>query len=958
MAKWYYYDNNDQKQGSFSGGQLRRLAKDGVITPETIIEDEEGTAWHAGEVGGLTFSETLPSPPPSSVESNPFIAPKSTEENPFAAVKPAEGNPFAISQPVKPARVPNPEFQRKLVRAFMILAVFLILLTVCAIAWPIISESRNHANTSKKLIEEVFANKPLEIAGISVDWTDKPTKFEVVKSFWSNKTSSVGLTSSGKFTANAKITKTLYKPVSYEEGLRSLEITDTYEENFNAGMKKYRVMPTSLQNDCDPVPQNLQQIRFDGVLVPEGENITLTGSIKLTKSGNKPWQEDDIQVDPVSRANGRLTLDDFIPKSPLFNAHKLDDPELKKTVEKIIENRKEFVAKVDTTYDDWKFNEVQNEGIRKTILGKPLEISGVPSVDWTDKTADSASGKFTVKAKTIEKLYQSVDKKTVLEKWEIPKLYEERIGKLRIAEIFNKEIFGDDFLKQFKFYEFAFPEGTEVTLTGSIKLIKPNREDWRLDEIQVDSTLPALEGFAPDSQLQDAFKLDDPKTKETLETIVNDFVKWVTALLKQKYDFDKFCKDKRYKGSLKFQGAANVISFDVSVIFKESADPNANEVEGIITIPSPGWRGGRSFTVTVDTENVTEYPVTGTIDNGSLPTWAKFRENSRSRIASRADETSANRFYQMLHENIRILIKITNNEMTLSLVTRNEGNRTIVHLSEVRSDTNVPADKPLPNPNRNWVAPAMKKWVKENTETPQKAEQARNAEPGQKKDMLNVVDLDTEIRKAGFDPRYYTKEFIVYGTKQLQNDLEQAERNLRNTDDFRRPANQAKVEEIKRKIDEKREEIAKKTFLAGTFSYRGSNEVSAGDESAFTMTFSTNVSLAREDNKPVAEILFPVSDVSVSHVNVGEYGSSNIKLRINGSADSIMELFHNKDKRYQVRMYLKNLRCRDKNVYVYYSSTLVADIVRIEIVDPRQQPPAHTVASPEGRQGLPQQRRR
>jgi tetratricopeptide (TPR) repeat protein len=56
MAQWYYYNENDDKI-QVTGGQLKGLAKAGVINPDTIIETEEGKKARAGKVKGLTFLE-------------------------------------------------------------------------------------------------------------------------------------------------------------------------------------------------------------------------------------------------------------------------------------------------------------------------------------------------------------------------------------------------------------------------------------------------------------------------------------------------------------------------------------------------------------------------------------------------------------------------------------------------------------------------------------------------------------------------------------------------------------------------------------------------------------------------------------------------------------------------------------------------------------------------------------
>ena len=61
---WYYYANG-QKHGTVTGGQLKWLAKNGKITPETLVENEEGKSVLAGTIKGLTFIETAPSDEPA-----------------------------------------------------------------------------------------------------------------------------------------------------------------------------------------------------------------------------------------------------------------------------------------------------------------------------------------------------------------------------------------------------------------------------------------------------------------------------------------------------------------------------------------------------------------------------------------------------------------------------------------------------------------------------------------------------------------------------------------------------------------------------------------------------------------------------------------------------------------------------------------------------------------------------
>jgi len=79
MSTWFYYDNNGQKQGPITDGQLKGLAEAGQITPETIIETEEGKTAPARKVTGLTFIETV-----QSAQMHYEVAPFA-EQNPFTA---------------------------------------------------------------------------------------------------------------------------------------------------------------------------------------------------------------------------------------------------------------------------------------------------------------------------------------------------------------------------------------------------------------------------------------------------------------------------------------------------------------------------------------------------------------------------------------------------------------------------------------------------------------------------------------------------------------------------------------------------------------------------------------------------------------------------------------------------------------------------------------------------------
>ena len=89
MTNWFYYNEKGEKI-AVTGGQLKGLAKAGLITPGTMIEAENGKSAPAGKVKGLTFGtmEAIP------VESTPPKPAQPIAPNPFSVPSPATDNPF------------------------------------------------------------------------------------------------------------------------------------------------------------------------------------------------------------------------------------------------------------------------------------------------------------------------------------------------------------------------------------------------------------------------------------------------------------------------------------------------------------------------------------------------------------------------------------------------------------------------------------------------------------------------------------------------------------------------------------------------------------------------------------------------------------------------------------------------------------------------------------------------
>ena len=142
MSTWYYYDEEGDKI-AVTGGQLKGLAKAGRITPETIIETEDGKSAPARKVKGLTFAMSEVeayglSQPAVSSEPSPFtasmpVATKPVAENPFNAAMPTAIR--AVQQSVSVPVVEEDEYHnsRSPIRIFVGVSILLFVLVLIGI---------------------------------------------------------------------------------------------------------------------------------------------------------------------------------------------------------------------------------------------------------------------------------------------------------------------------------------------------------------------------------------------------------------------------------------------------------------------------------------------------------------------------------------------------------------------------------------------------------------------------------------------------------------------------------------------------------------------------------------------------------------------------------------------------------------------------------------------------------
>jgi len=127
MSTWFYYNENGEKI-NVTGGQLKWLAKNGKIVPETMVESEEGKTIPAAKIKGLTFVETTP---PETTA--PSATAKSTD-NPFSVTMPNTSRVARASAQVAENEEPKNSSNSSLISTVITALPFVLaLIGICAL---------------------------------------------------------------------------------------------------------------------------------------------------------------------------------------------------------------------------------------------------------------------------------------------------------------------------------------------------------------------------------------------------------------------------------------------------------------------------------------------------------------------------------------------------------------------------------------------------------------------------------------------------------------------------------------------------------------------------------------------------------------------------------------------------------------------------------------------------------
>ncbi|MDR3196380.1 MAG: hypothetical protein LBU34_00805 [Planctomycetaceae bacterium] len=178
--------------------------------------------------------------------------------------------------------------------------------------------------------KEFVSDSPFEIADVTVNWIEKTAQ-----------------SCSGDFSVNLRAKENLYEDISVKDGLEKLGIKNLYEGELKQAEEKVYKLPepykTNLRNEY---PQDqLNRFHFVNVKRAKGSADKAGGIVVLNRYGNTWNVSVQFKTSP--------SVGSCYPESGLNDSvKKLDNPETKKAVEDIIQKRKDYVNKVDTTIND------------------------------------------------------------------------------------------------------------------------------------------------------------------------------------------------------------------------------------------------------------------------------------------------------------------------------------------------------------------------------------------------------------------------------------------------------------------------------------------------------------------------------------------------------------------------------------------------------------------------------
>lgn len=531
-----------------------------------------------------------------------------------------------------------------------------------------------------------------------------------------------------------------------------------------------------------------------------------------------------------------------------------------------------------------ELNDALKRGLEKDVLPDVLEITNI-AVNWTDKSADGTSGKFTVKLKTTEGLCEAVTNEAGLKKLGITDLYEKESND---ASRKNSNLptnlrctVPQENPSLFRFYDVLVPKGGEVILTGSVELTKSGNSDWKVSRYLVDP-FSCGDKFTPESKLrEEEYKLDDPKTKDAVNAVVQsrkDFVRKVDSAEKG-WEQQKETDRKEREAEVQRQREA------LAKLLKDAEGGNTDSQYQL----GKRYDIGDAYVDRSVNDAATWYRRAA--DQGHTEALRRFAELYLSGSAAPSSET----------EEIKWLREAAD-----------LGHAEAQHRlgMKYRNGEGVPKDDAE---GKVWLDKAAAQGYKEALETTR---------------LDNAIPLTAAIQQSGFGNMPATLRrgsalvmFVEYGNSRLESALSVA-MSLRpdELDDAGRRQAREAVEVAQAAIRNEQAKIAGTVFF-DDYTISVSNDQNYNDgNSRLDIRISTDIRHPR-----IGEVSLPISNVKKASEL---WSGSGIHFSVIGNTDRIAELRNNSNS-YRARVWFANLR-GGGSVY----ATPNADILRIEIRKP------------------------
>lgn len=228
---------------------------------------------------------------------------------------------------------------------------------------PVVIDEKKFPELIKvALWKEYFTELPYEVSEVEVVWKEKSD-----------------LVYAGNYTATIKATEKMYLEIPNRAAIRKL-----LEKDYEVELEKAREKAEGIDESNKSIKtellnrypeDNFSEFEFYEIVQAKGNEQKVRGTVEL----NREDMEDPFRVDSLSK---RTSIESGIPDADLpGKANRLDDEETMEKLEKIVDQRKKWIADVDRTIKEIKVKKEtdikEREELVKKFIYQGAKYSGV-----------------------------------------------------------------------------------------------------------------------------------------------------------------------------------------------------------------------------------------------------------------------------------------------------------------------------------------------------------------------------------------------------------------------------------------------------------------------------------------------------------------------------------------------------------------------------------------------------